>query len=405
MENFQFEDLSPNKVSKVYQDLKKFGSFLYNHKMGVFLVSFSSGVAYLYHNITQSHKRKQIKLAKERVMTYFESTQKLSEREVDAIITKFIDENKILDKIQTPSLASIRSEKDPSERLKLTDQLKVSIITKLFSVLYIIPMVTIFNRLQINLIGKYCYLDYVLYKDQEQHSMRLINQQTESNFINSRNNCYFFKVINFSQFINLIQEQIKISLKDWKIDQQSSFEGFLKLLINIRNNFEKKEIIASISSDNSLLKYLIPTEEEIDNLVQSQKTPENDNDIEYQNLKMLYNEIRNIFESQKFYDVLKDSINQSFLEFTKNLREDFESTELKKQIDSIVLPDLPIEMEIPKPLVTMHNIILLPKINKQIGNIIVNKKSIIEKIGSTDLINQLNYSVLTNDLDFNKVQF
>lgn len=62
-------------------------------------------------------------------------------------------------------------------------------------------------------------------------------------------------------------------------------------------------------------------------------------------------------------------------------------------------------MEIPKPLVTMHNIILLPKINKQIGNIIVNKKSIIEKIGSTDLINQLNYSVLTNDLDFNKVQF
>ncbi|KAK5584258.1 hypothetical protein RB653_005866 [Dictyostelium firmibasis] len=404
MENFQLEDLSPNKVNKVYQDLKKFGSFLYNHKMGVFLVSFSSGVAYLYHNITQSHKRKQVKLAKERVMTFFETTQQVSEREVDAIITKFIDENEILSKIQTPTLSLIRSEKDPSEKLKLTEQLRDSIFTKLFTVLYIIPMITVFNRLQINLIGKYCYLDQVLYRGQD-HSMRLINKQTESYFINSKNNCYFFKDIIFSQFIGFIQDQVKITLKDWKIEEQSSFEGFLKSLINIRNNFEKKEIISSISSNKSLLKYLIPTEEEIDDLVQSHKTPENDSDIEYQNLKMLYNEIRNIFESQKFYDVLKDSINQTFLEFTKSLREDFESTELKKQIDSIVLPDLPIEMEIPKPLVTMHNVILLPKINKQIGNIIANKKSIVEKIGSTDLINQLNYSVLTNDLDFNKVQF
>ncbi|EGC37146.1 hypothetical protein DICPUDRAFT_150294 [Dictyostelium purpureum] len=399
-----FEDLKPNKFRKAYEDVKRVGGFLNSHKLGVFLVSLSGGVAFLYHNITQSHKKSLIQFAKERVETYFNATQNLCNRETESIFIKFIDERKFLEKIETPSIASIRQQKDPQEKQKLTDQLKVSIITKLFSVLYVIPLIIVLNRLQINLIGKYCYLDYILYKDQDVSKNRYINQKTEENFISSKDHCYFFDN-KFSQFINLIQEQIKVSLKDWKIDQQSSFEGILKLLINIRGNFEKKEILTSTTSDKSLLYYLIPSEEEFNEILKTHKTPENDNDIQYEYLAMLYNETRNIFESQKFYEMFKECINETFLEFTQSLRADFESPELKNKIDQIVLPDLPIEMEIPKPLATMHNIVLLPKINKQITNILAKRTLIVDKLSTFSSIKKLNYSILTNDLDFNKLQF
>ncbi|KAF2069516.1 hypothetical protein CYY_009163 [Polysphondylium violaceum] len=362
--------------------------------MNVFLLSLGGGIASLYAILSTQQKRNMIKGAKDRVSSYFTSSQDFSNNTVDFVLDNFFEKNNGLERIETPSIAMIRNAaKDPIEKNRLTDQLKISIMTKLFATMYTIPLIFVFNRIQVNIIGRYCYLDFIVQKDKQQVPKRLVDETTEKQYFSFINHLFDQT---FNRFVSIIQNHLEIHLKDWKIEEQSSYESFLRLMLKIRSSFESSNILSSNHKD-SLLKYLIPDEDEGGN---------SSND----SLTMLFNETRNIFESQKFYGILKECINQSFLEFTKNIRNDFESNKKSGAAmainDNIIIPSfLPIEMEIPKPLSTMHNIVLLPKINKLVSQISKTSQrlDIITKMSQLESVKSFNYSILTNDLNFNKV--
>jgi len=376
------------KIRYILEKCKGLGSYVKTHKMNVFLLTLGGGIASLYAVFSTQQKRNMIKSAKDRVQSYFTSSQDFSNNTVDFVLNNFFEQNSGLERIETPSIAMIRNAaKDPVEKNRLTDQLKISIMTKLFTTMYTIPLIFIFNRIQVNIVGRYCYLDFIVQKDKT--PKRLVDEQVEKQYFSFIN--YLFDQT-FNRFVSVIQKHLEIHLKDWKIEEQSSYESFLRLMLKVRSSFESSNILSSNQTE-SLLKYLIPDEDE-------GNTASNDS------LTMLFNETRNIFESPKFYGILKECINQSFLEFTKNIRNDFESNSKSTAInDNIVIPSLPIEMEIPKPLSTMHNIVLLPKINKLVNQISKTSQrlDIISKMSQLESVKSFNYSILTNDLNFNKL--
>ncbi|KYQ91590.1 transmembrane protein [Tieghemostelium lacteum] len=373
--------------------------FLYNHKLGVFLVGFGSSVAVLYHKMRNSRKNQMIVVSKEKVAQFFEKSQQFSNNTVQFIISNFLIQKKILDEyIDITSISlKIRCASTPEEKKMFTDELGYSIISRLYTTLYTIPLILLLNRIQINLIGKYCYLDYIIYQTEEN---RLINEKDEKTFISFSNYLFDYK---FRYFIEMIKSEVTDELKNWKLDQQSTYEGILMLLLRIRNRFESKKILLTLNdkkseigiNEKSMLNYLIPTETD---------------QVRYdETIRHLLDEVRNIFEDDKFYRVLSDSINTSFLWFTKSLRTVFESS--SPQIPEVIEsnPYVPFEIEIPKPLNMLHHLQLLPKINKMVNEVLSPDSTIIQQIiqNSSDqpAFQEFNYKILTNNINFNQLKF
>ncbi|EFA86815.1 peroxisomal biogenesis factor 3 [Heterostelium album PN500] len=349
-------------------------AYIFNHKLQLLLVSLGGSVGYLYYKTNRTHYESQIKLADERITTFFKNTQATCDQTTILFITKNLEDN--LNKtVITPTISEIRSASTPEIKQDLTDKLKISIVTKITSTLYLMPLLLLFIRVQINLVGRYCYLERIVRQsvsEDTETTKRPISTETENKFFSISKHIIEKR---FDEFVNVINEQVTIVLKDYKLDQLLGFEDLLRIFIKIRDRFEKPEVFASINNRNCLARYLMP-----------------DEDKEF----LLLNEAMNIFEDKDFYQVISESINNSFLLFYENVRGDF-------QPSSSTVADMATlsTSEPPK----LHLIALIPKLNKQLDRLINRDqaKTINQLVDQTDIINKANKLILTNNMDLNKL--
>ncbi|EGG15994.1 transmembrane protein [Cavenderia fasciculata] len=424
-----------NNNKQTVKYIKDASGYLLNHKLNIFLVAFGGGVYYLYNNITNSHHQILKRAAQQRVTIYFTNTQATCDQST-ALFLQSLDE-KLEAAVGAPSIQDIRQAKDVEQKQRLSEKLKVAIFTKVFSTLYIIPLLMLFIRLQVNLIGRYCYLEQILKQQTDMNpspetnkdssatnplsTTRPISEDTESKFFSISNTILEHR---FEEFVQQIENQVSLVLEDYKIDQQISYQALLQVFLKIRSHFESKQALSSLAQENCLTRFLLPKNNNNQNNSDNNNGSDNNGQQQEESISsdrlMLLNEIKNIFESDSFIKVLTESMNQSFLQFTENARTIFEDQQKQaraQQLEQMVVgvDDLitsssimPIDIAsiIPK-LNPMHMIVLVPKLNKQHSQTTTpdHIRSIIERIKNQPLVYQFNLSILTNVSDLNKLEY
>ncbi|GAM24519.1 hypothetical protein SAMD00019534_076940, partial [Acytostelium subglobosum LB1] len=329
-----------------------------NNKMNIFLLSVGGGAAYMYHSSSQQQKKAEMQLTEERISTFFNNTQATCDQTTILFLKQNL-EDKLNSAISSPTTAEIRSA-PPEQRHQLMDQLKIATYTKLLATLYIMPLLLLFIRVQINLVGRYCYLDRILCQtttgasadSDSQTDSRPIDMETENRFFS------ISKIIiekRFDEFVQTINEQVTCVLQDYRIDQQVDYEELLKIFVKIRSKFENKQVLSSLDNADCLTRYLMP-----------------DNDEYYDSL--LLNEAKNIFENRKFNDVIQESINCTFRIFYDMLR-----NEIGQQ--------------------RVHIISLVPRLIKLLDQLIKNDldSTVGQIVAQTESINRCNREILTNN--------
>jgi len=197
---------------------------------------------------------------------------------------------------------------------------------RIFCAIYGATLLELFLRLQVNLVGRYLYLDSVS-NSPETGSVNLgeftpFGTETQKSYIAHADHLVH---TGLPEFVEFIRGRVREVVSTWPLQRQCSYEDLLRLFLEVRRSVE--QIPAQKDAQTvGLLYYLLPPE-------RKGVVSESNGDIEEEvlgaygegddHLKMLLNETRNILESDAFSQVLKPSLNLAFLVLYKNLRSAF----------------------------------------------------------------------------------
>jgi peroxin-3 len=230
---------------------------------------------------------------------------------------------------------------------------------------YGLVLLALHIRIQVNLVGKYLYLD----------SMNGdLNNEVEPPFQASTQKRY----LAFAEYllqdglrglVTFIEDATETVVGPVALSHQLSYDDVLMIILTIRRSIESKF--------DRLLECLLPSEKE-------------DSEEEDTKLSMLLSETRNILESPSFRFTLKQCLDRAFLHLTRNLRLSF-------VLDEHIPNDYPEDkILLPTPLVEMAMAKLLPCINKQYSFALQTPHNeLVIALSSFGPLQEFNYSVFT----------
>jgi len=229
---------------------------------------------------------------------------------------------------------------------ELWEELKIMSFTRLIASVYIINLISLFTYLQINLIGRYVYIDSVItlnhnktennasISDIREKSLSDDSAQGLSTEIQAKYLAFSYYLIHigWKELAEKVREETEKEIGPLLLNGKITFENLIEIFNRIRMNVEEipqlptsSKKFKDLNKDLKMARYII-NDEKYDNDILATVTNEQKVVIEDQ-LKSLLNETRDILESKDFSAVLSSCLNDSFESLFMILKPTFVDTQ------------------------------------------------------------------------------
>jgi len=228
---------------------------------------------------------------------------------------------------------------------ELWEELKIMSFTRLIASVYIINLISLFTYLQINLIGRYVYIDSVITLNHNKTD-NISSTSTRERALSNESSkglsteiqakylafSYYLIHIGWKELAEKVREETTNEIGPLLLNGKITFENLIEIFNKIRMNVEETSKIPTkskkykdLNKDLNMTHYII-NDEKYDNEILATVT--NDEKITIDSkLKNLLNETRDILESQDFSAVLSSCLNDSFESLFMILKPTFVDTQ------------------------------------------------------------------------------
>jgi len=211
---------------------------------------------------------------------------------------------------------------------ELWEELKIMSFTRLIASVYIINLISLFTYLQINLIGRYVYIDSVITlnhnktdnnnsvkeKTPSDDSAQGLSTEIQAKYLAFS---YYLIHVGWKKLAERVREETEKEIGPLLLNGKITFEDLIEIFNKIRMNVEettslpeKSNRYKDLNKDLNMVQYII-NNEQYDNEILATVT--NDPTVKIDDkLKNLLNETRDILESEDFSAVLSSCLNDSF---------------------------------------------------------------------------------------------
>ncbi|OUM68116.1 hypothetical protein PIROE2DRAFT_39473 [Piromyces sp. E2] len=213
---------------------------------------------------------------------------------------------------------------------ELWEELKIMSFTRLIASVYIINLISLFTYLQINLIGRYVYIDSVITLNHNKTENNTSTSKREKALSDDSTQClsteiqakylafsYYLIHVGWKELAEKVREETEKEIGPLLLNGKITFENLIEIFNKIRMNVEetsklptKSKKYKDLNKDLNMTHYII-NNEKYDNEILATVT--NDPKVVIDDkLKNLLNETRDILESEDFSAVLSSCLNDSF---------------------------------------------------------------------------------------------
>ncbi|ORX78447.1 Peroxin-3 [Anaeromyces robustus] len=215
---------------------------------------------------------------------------------------------------------------------ELWEELKIMSFTRLIASVYIINLIALLTYLQINLIGRYVYIDSVITLNHNKNDTDSTTKSTKEKEFNPTETSqglsteiqakylafsYYLIHVGWKELAERVKEETEKEIGPLLLNGKITFENLVEIVNKIRMNIEGTSEIPSKSrkykdlNKNLYMTNYIINDEKIDNKILATVTND-DKVVIDEKLKNLLNETRDILESKDFSAVLSSCLNDSF---------------------------------------------------------------------------------------------
>jgi len=238
------------------------------------------------------------------MQTFFRNTQKGCDTTATSLTTSIRDKLEVY--VEIPSTEQLRSAHKTSneEKIQLWDQVKIGTFTRAVSAIYAVSLSLIFLRTEVNILGRYLYLDFSIPSQSEQEQ---INQETQKKYLSMYE---YFLNTGLKELCEFTRRHATEELAGWPLARKLTLEDVLIIFANIRSRIE------GINGNSvPLYQFLLPAEDK-----------DADTRSDDRQLSCLLNETRDVLESDQFNQVLKGCLETSYTLMADNMKEAFASS-------------------------------------------------------------------------------
>ncbi|KAI9142582.1 Peroxin-3 [Paraphysoderma sedebokerense] len=217
-------------------------------------------------------------------------------------------------------------------KLQLWNELKIQTFTRLFLSIYIITLLTLFTRIQLNLLGRFIYLDSILSFNQKQSSPSDDEHKPKSPTNRFISYDIERKYLTFSWYIlnagwRKLMERVKDAVEDviggLHLKKQMTYDDLKVIFNEIRTRIEYENWNSVNPTPHKFTQYLLPGElEELDILhkggvLQAENESEREGTslsgrVPEKQLRELLDETRDLFDHPDLPTVLSNSFDSLF---------------------------------------------------------------------------------------------
>ncbi|KAL6078185.1 peroxin [Balamuthia mandrillaris] len=330
-------------------------NFVRNHKKGLFVTAVVGGVAiYSMYSIQQKWKALQAhSLHRFRLQAFFDNTQQTCDSTILSMVPTLADNLKEL--VEVPNASQLRSSMTTSQEEKYAfwDRCKVMNFTRTTCSVYALVLLVVFLRVQVNIVGRYLYLESLIKQDMNSLSGKKLLTSTKIplEFVLGADTQR--KYLTFAEYVlhqglkQLSHHVERVVTQVMARQYKCTFDDLLNIFDEIRRSVE----VPSNEMDNILITFLLPPEEE-------------ELELKDRKLQMLLNETRDIIESEEFNQVLKRCLNNAFFMMSSQLSSVFNNPASPSETGETAKPatkEGPVALPMAK---------LLPHISKQVNAVL-----------------------------------
>ncbi|KAJ1555084.1 peroxin [Nowakowskiella sp. JEL0078] len=239
----------------------------------------------------------------------------------------FIELNveEITAKLQQSRNPNSKDQHTKEEKLKMWDDLKTLSFTRTISAVYIVTLLSLFTFIQLNLLGRFIYLESVetfsqkgKYNDSNprRKSTKGLSFDTERKYLTFS---WFLLHTGWKTLTNRVSLAVKQNLEGFPLREGLSFEALAMLIGRIRDQVEKTD---SAGTMINITEFLLPTENSEEEVLRKAGVLVGEHQNEAENfqqsqlvdseLRDLLNETRDLLESSDFQLVLKSCLDCAF---------------------------------------------------------------------------------------------
>jgi len=227
---------------------------------------------------------------------------------------------------------------------ELWEELKIMSFTRLIASVYIINLISLFTYLQINLIGRYVYIDSVITlnhnktdnnnnsvkeKSLSDDSAQGLSTEIQAKYLAFS---YYLIHVGWKKLAERVREETEKEIGPLLLNGKITFEDLIEIFNKIRMNVEettslpiKSNRYKDLNKNLNMAQYII-NNEKYDSEILSTVTNNPKVKID-DKLKNLLNETRDILESEDFSAVLSSCLNDSFESLFMILKPTFVDTQ------------------------------------------------------------------------------
>mmetsp|Transcript_722 Transcript_722/g.991 ORF Transcript_722/g.991 Transcript_722/m.991 type:complete len:431 (-) Transcript_722:1378-2670(-) len=261
-------------------------------------------------------------LLRMRMQTYFDNAQRSCDGSIGSAFIVTLKDN-LTRILEIPSTNDLRnSMKDNTAKQMLWDKVKINSFSRTICSIYATCLLILFVRVEVNILGKYLYMDVDTAGTQKNDNEKSISEDTKKQYLNFTD---FILNKGLSDLADYIHTQVQEELKDVPLTKKMNSDDIVNLVQKIRARVEYPV------NDTPLNLSDLPNSNANDAPIRVRKVqtfhqfllpPEEGQSLSGQ-LTCLIDETRDILESDKFHRILTVCLNEGFHCFAREFKESY----------------------------------------------------------------------------------
>jgi len=307
-----------NMLGRAYHRVRR---FLSEHRKGLLCLALTGGVAaYGVYRVGRGYQQLQeSSLYRLRLQGAYESAQSMYADAVGSMVSKLNEA--ITRLVPIPSTNSLRDSlkrppSDGQERYSLWNHCKTQTFARLVVGVYGVVLLATFLRVEVNLLGRYLYLENLLAKDPSARMTIplevVIPQLTQKRYLA---HAEYMIHTGLPQLVAHAQNAAQHALADYPLERGCTYDDVLAIVDAIRRKMEQPT--TTDSNETLLNTFLLPQENDEEGKADEEGQPRD------HKLIMLINETRDILESTAFNRTLSRCLNLGFFTLSQQLHSCF----------------------------------------------------------------------------------
>jgi len=250
----------------------------------------------------------EVAVEKLRLQQYFQNAQKSCNSMITSDIIPNI-QTKLVEFIAVPSKSALRSslKAAPEEKMALWQLAKLQSFVRVISGIYASSLMILFTRIEVNILGRYMYMDTVFANNATEPEEKPIGPKVQQKYLINANSGYIMDK-GLQKLVTFITNHVKNEMDNWPLTKKCTFDDMTTLFKNIRTRIES-DVNENPHIDGSKFR---------DFLMEN-------NIVEDLQLQALLNETRDVLDSKQFETILKTLVDQAFHRLEENIKVNFEA--------------------------------------------------------------------------------